>query len=250
MLEWSFRGARLCPWLRAWRRTGHIRRRKSGRRWTWSTERWEGRQRCRQRAAARRPLSLASLGRLPLRISKSRHPQPSPWQIQGRHWWIWGRRGSGWCEDLPARTGRTRWAIGSPWRRQRGAWLRNLRPRCCMPRGPSWSGTDRLHEGNNADGVRMRCGIIKSELEGESSMLWFGGYPPDVTEGFSNSVEWWNVLTLTSLMVKVACKCAYRGVGIWHIPQYTVIWRYMLVYGSIYTVYIRIMPPLIFHTWA
>jgi hypothetical protein len=44
--------------------------------------------------------------------------------------------------------------------------------------------TSRLHEGDNDSGVRMRCGILKSELDKQSSMLWFGGYPPDVTEGF------------------------------------------------------------------
>jgi hypothetical protein len=30
----------------------------------------------------------------------------------------------------------------------------------------------------------MRFGIMKSEFEEKSSMLWFGGYPPDVIEGF------------------------------------------------------------------
>jgi hypothetical protein len=41
-----------------------------------------------------------------------------------------------------------------------------------------------MHEGDNDNGVRMRYGIMKSELEGERSMLWFGGYPPYDTEGF------------------------------------------------------------------
>jgi hypothetical protein len=46
----------------------------------------------------------------------------------------------------PGRTGRTR----------------------CTPRGPSWSGTGRLNEGENDNGVRMRCawcGITKSDIE-------------------------------------------------------------------------------------
>jgi hypothetical protein len=64
----------------------------------------------------------------------------------------------------PARTGRTRWATDSPLRRRRGAWSRNPRPWCCSQRGPSWSGTGRLHEGDNDNGVRMRCGITKMNV--------------------------------------------------------------------------------------
>ena len=63
-------------------------------------------------------------------------------------------------------TGRTRWAICSPLWGRRGAGLcRNLRAQCCTPRGPSWSGTGRLHVGDNDNGVRMRCGRIRYEIE-------------------------------------------------------------------------------------
>jgi hypothetical protein len=30
---------------------------------------------------------------------------------------------------------------------------------------------------------------MNSESEGESSMLWFGGYPPDFTEGFPTALN-------------------------------------------------------------
>jgi hypothetical protein len=67
--------------------------------------------------------------------------------------------------------GRTRWAIGSPYRRRRVAWFRNLRPRCCMPSGPCWSGTGRLHEGDDDNGVRMRRGIMKLEFQNKKGGL-------------------------------------------------------------------------------
>jgi hypothetical protein len=44
-----------------------------------------------------------------------------------------------------------------------------------MPSGPSCSGTGRLHEGDNDNGVRMRCGIIKSEIK-----KYRAGFQPDV----------------------------------------------------------------------
>ncbi len=65
---------------------------------------------------------------------------------------------------------------------------------------PSWSGTDRLHKGENDNWVRMRCGITKSEIE--KTLGWVparrhkkGGLP---AQRYND-------------IIKVACKCAYQG---------------------------------------
>ncbi len=62
---------------------------------------------------------------------------------------------------------------------------------------PSWSGTDRLHEGENDNGIRIRCGITKMNVSWricivnrDTSMLWPGGHPPGVPQSDIKPGEW------------------------------------------------------------